>query len=390
MQREENKMDLHRNATRASERPHAATYGVVLAVWVGAVCLAGCGDSMRKPTPEELAAFEAAGSIAPTVDMERIRRAQLTTGPYRVISGDVLEFTMPALLQAVTAAKVQAAQAQTRADLPYVTRVGTRGTITLPAIGELKVADHSLAEIEEMVIEAYHPYVVLRPSVFIRVPEYATAKVYITGAVKKPGVYTLRADQMTLVSLLTEAEGIADTGASLVRIVRSSEEQTPSPEATAGASPSKGVGQDIVLPVVGMNIPFRDVALEEGDTVIVEQGQVPLFSVLGLVRNPGNFPYPPSAKYNLAQAIAFAGGLDRVTDPRYATIYRLTAQGTVVGVPIRLIRHDELTERLSTWIRPGDVVAVEQTPRTRMNAAIASLIRVNLGVYVTGNDLWGD
>jgi polysaccharide export outer membrane protein len=384
-------MNLRRNATRFPERPRAATYGVMLAAWAGAVCLAGCGDSMRTPTPEELAAFEAAGSIAPTVDMERIRRAQLNTGPYRVISGDVLEFTMPALLQAVTAAKVQAAQAQTRADLPYVTRVGTRGTITLPAIGELKVVDHSLAEIEEMVIEAYHPYVVLRPSVFIRVPEYATAKVYITGAVTKPGVYTLRADQMTLVSLLTEAGGIAETGASLVRIVRSSESPNPPVDsAAAGASPAQGEGRDIVLPVVGMNIPFSDVALEEGDTVIVEQGQVPLFSVLGLVRNPGNFPYPPSAKYNITQAIAFAGGLDRVTDPRYVTVYRLTANGTIVRVPFRLVKNDAFTEALGTPIRPGDVVDVEQTPRTRMNAAIANLIRFNFGVYVTGRDLWGD
>ncbi len=383
-------MNLSRKAICSQERPRAATYGVAFAAWVGVVCLTGCSDEMRRPTPAQLEAFEAAGSVAPTVDMERIRRAKLSTGPYRVIAGDVLEFTMPALLQAVTAAKVQAAQTQTRADQPYLVRVGSQGTITLPAIGELKVADHTLAEIEEMVIEAYRPYVVLRPSVFIRVPEYATWKVYVTGAVKKPGVYTLRADQMTLVSLLTVAEGIADTGASLVRIVRSSEASTPpavvTPIATGSAPSAEAEGRAIMLPVVGMNIPFRDVALEEGDTVVVEQGQVPLFSVQGLVRTPGNFPYPPSAKYNIAQAIGFAGGLDRVGDAHYVTVYRLTADGTVVRVPFRLVKSDEFTEALSIPIRPGDVVAVEQTLRTRLNYAIQNLVRFNAGFYFNADD----
>ncbi len=381
-------MNLSSKATRSPERPRAAANGAVLAALM--VGLAGCMEEMRRPTSAQLEAFETAGSVAPTVDMERIRRAKLSTGPYRVIAGDVLEFTMPALLQAVTAAKVQAAQAQTRADQPYIVRVGSRGTITLPAIGELKVVDHTLAEIEEMVIEAYRPYVVLRPSVFIRVPEYATSKVYVTGAVKKPGVYTLRADQMTLVSLLTVAEGIADTGASLVRIARSSEAQSPpaevTPIATGGTPPTEGEGRAIMLPVVGMNIPFRDVALEEGDTVVVEQGQVPLFSVQGLVQRPGNFPYPPSAKYNIAQAIGFAGGLDRVGDAHYVTVYRLTADGAVVRVPFRLVKSDKFTDALGIPIRPGDVVLVEQTLRTRLNYAIQSLVRINAGLYFNSDD----
>jgi protein involved in polysaccharide export with SLBB domain len=384
-------MDRGRSVMLFREEGSVRRWGV-LGAMVMAAGLAGCADNVREPTSEQLAAFRAAGSITPTVDMERIRKAKLSTGPYRVICGDVLEFTMPALLQAVTTAKVQAAQTQTRTDQPYLARICTRGTITLPAVGELSVAGHSLAEIEEMVMAAYRPYVVLQPSVFIRVPEYMTSKVYITGAVKKPGVYTLRADQMTLVSLLTVAEGIAETGASLVRIVRSSEDSPASADtSTENSSPSGAAGggeRGLVLPVVGMNIPFHDVALEEGDTVVVEQGQVPLFSVLGLVRTPGNFPYPPNAKYNITQAIAFAGGLDPITDPHYATVYRMTPEGTVVRVPFRLIQHSQFTEALGTLIRPGDVVAVEHTLRTRMNAAIANLVRINLGLYLTGNDLW--
>ena len=335
------------------------------------------------PTEEELRAFEQAGSIAPTVDMGRIQKAKLKTGPYRVVPGDVLEFTMPALLQAVTAAEVQAAQGSSQANHPYLCRVRDGGAIVLPAVGQMKVAGLALAQIEEQVTDAYAEYSVLRPSVFVRVSEHKTSKVYITGAVAEPGVYTLQADQMTLSYLLTEAGGISEAGAAVVRIVRSEGEQS---EKEAGQAAEK----PILLPVVNTNIPFRDIALEEGDTAVVEPVQMPLFSVLGLVSKPGNFPYPPNAEYNLTQAIAYAGGLDPVAEPRYVTIYRLKDDNSIARVPFRLIEDGEFTDAMATPIRPGDVVAIEHTARTRTNTAINNLVRINTGLYVRGEDLWGD
>jgi hypothetical protein len=159
-----------------------------------------------------------------------------------------------------------------------------------------------------------------------------------------------------------------------------------SPFATAKAAPPRP--EAVVLPVYGLNVPFTNVALREGDTVVVERLKVPMFSVVGLVRSPGNFPYPPDTQFNLMQAVAFAGGLDPVANPRYATIYRLTTDGAIVRVPFKLIEDGELTEALMTPIKPGDVVAIEHTPRTRRNTIINNLIRINTGVYLTGSDLW--
>lgn len=341
--------------------------------------LIGCSDQVRMPSEAELIAFEEAGSITPTVDMDRIQKAKLKTGPYRMVPGDVLEFTMPALLQAVTAAEVQAAQAREEANYPYRCRVRNGGTITLPGIGRMHVSGLSLAEIEEQVTEAYQSYVTLEPSVFVRIAEYKTAKVYIAGAVEVPGVYSLQADQMTLSYLLTEAGGISEAGAAVVRIIRSKDQ---------GNGDMASNGKPILLPVANTNIPFEDMALEEGDTVVVEQIQMPLFSVLGLVSKPGNFPYPPNAEYNVTQAIAFAGGLDAISEPRYVTIYRLAGDGSVARVPFELIRDGEFTEVLGTPIRPGDVVAIEHTPRTRANATIHNLVRINTGFYIYGRDVW--
>ncbi len=147
--------------------------------WWWAVCVAlpafllcGCADRVRLPTQDQLIAFEQAASVEPTVDMARIRQARIHTGPYRVVRGDVLEFTMPALLGAVTAAQTRSAQGQRDRDEPYICRVSDAASITLPAIGEMTgIAGLTLAENEERVVEAYDQHVVLRPSVFVRVLE---------------------------------------------------------------------------------------------------------------------------------------------------------------------------------------------------------------------------
>ena len=135
----------------------------------------------------------------------------------------------------------------------------------------------------------------------------------------------------------------------------------------------------------GLNIPFADVALSAGDTVVVEPLRMSFFTVIGLVNKPGNFPYPPDEQYNLMQAIAFAGGLDQVTDPRFAAIYRLKEDGSIVRTAFQIIRAEnvsQLTDALNVAIKPGDIVAVENTPRTRTNAFLQRIFNINVGAYV--------
>jgi protein involved in polysaccharide export with SLBB domain len=491
--------------------------------------------------------------------MDRLVKAKIARGSYRVVPGEVLELTMPTILQIVTASE-PAYSDRIAPIAPYVCRVSETGTITLPVVGEIKAAGKTLAEIESAVINAYYPkYAVTRPSVFARVLEYKTAKVSITGAVQKPGIYSLRSDQMSLVSLVMEAGGIVDEGAALIRInhtdetmpaetieaepdepteekiketmketlgeiieqaiERSSESnETKAPSTTiypesklvdvqlsfTPRTPSSTVGrltikygetvllveyldvaskiqrqalleklaqkrvpvstiqierrlcalaerlkpgscardikaeqnaraevnvhnlkqtaasdqaldklkgmlekleqekikeraatipnqnkqiEPIILPVKGLNIPFADVAVNEGDSVVVERLQMPLFSVIGLVEKPGNFPYPPDVQYNLMQAIAFAGGLDRDLEPRYATVYRLKADGTIASAPFEIIdvkNISHLTEALNVPIKPGDIVAVEHTPRTRTNLLLQKIFSnyIHVGAYI--------
>jgi len=139
--------------------------------------------------------------------------------------------------------------------------------------------------------------------------------------------------------------------------------------------------ESLVLPVKGFNIPFADVALQDGDSVIVERLQPPLFTVIDLVNSPGNFPYPPDVQYTLMQAIGFAGGLNPVAEPRYATIYRLKRDGTCVSATFPIKGKSKLADASNTLIKPGDIIAIEHTPRTRTALFFDRTFRISIGTY---------
>jgi protein involved in polysaccharide export with SLBB domain len=149
----------------------------------------------------------------------------------------------------------------------------------------------------------------------------------------------------------------------------------------AGSATLSRESETFVLPIKGLNTPFADVALQQGDTVVVERLGQPMFTVFGLVEKPGNFPYPPDVQYNLMQAIAFAGGLDRDVEPRYASIYRLKRNGQSAHVTLAVTDGTKLVESSNVIIRPGDIIVVEQTPKTRTKQFLDKTFRANIGIY---------
>lgn len=132
-----------------------------------------------------------------------------------------------------------------------ICRISQAGTITLPIIGQVYVTGKTLSQIESIVAMAYYPiYARTYPTVLVTLRQASSHNVSIVGAVARPGVYELRSDQMSLLSLLMEAGGIVQSGAMCIRIVKAEAD-----------SKSK----TIVLPIKGLNIPFSDVALQDGN-----------------------------------------------------------------------------------------------------------------------------
>jgi len=103
-----------------------------------------------------------------------------------------------------------------------------------------------------------------------------------------------------------------------------------------------------------------------------------VFTVMGLVNRPDTYPYPPDVQYNLTEALGFAGGLNMVADPRHVTIYRQDANGEIVSA-IFGVGAKSRADAYDVMIKPGDVICVDHTLRTRTNEFLAGLFHIGVG-----------
>lgn len=297
-----------------------------------------------QPTAADLQAFEAAGPSDVMVDPLQLEGMRVA-GPYRVGAGDLLKLELPA------EAGNDVPEASSRLEVRC--RVQPDGTVLLPQVGDLEVAGRTTGEIEDAVARAYDTAERLgeRPNVVVTVEEYATVSVAVIGAVSLPGYHDLRSDHRSVVGALMAAGGIkAERGAARIRVLSKDE---------AGQTVERELG------VQSGDIPLADVALVGGETVVVEPPTERQFTVIGLVAKSGIFEYPVPRIYNLMQALAVAGGVDPNAAPRYATIYRVNAEGAVIAATFK-IDGTSLMNASNVRIKDGDVIAVEHTPGSWM------------------------
>ena len=294
------------------------------------------------PTPEELAEFNAAGPKAEEFDTDQLVAMHLG-GPYKLVSGDLVKLTLPPNVFPDWEGEGDSTPRELKS------RVDAEGKVRLPKLGEFPMGGLTVAEVEDGIANAYAApeYLKERPNVVCTVEDYRTVPVTVWGAVNSPGIHPLRSDRLSVLGALMAAGGIhADRGSSSIRILRPSE---------GGED-----GEAEVVPVRATDIPLRDIALTGGETIVVEPMLDRKFTVVGLVKKVGSFPYPEHEQYNLLQAIATAGGVDEIAAPRWATIYRKKEDGEVIAVTFR-IDGLELVHGSNVVVKDGDVIAIEHT-----------------------------
>ena len=468
------------NFAKNKSRQSVAVVVCVFVFVVFAVLLTGCSEPFDLSTEEELAAFKAAGPIQPEIDVNRLLSAKQKPIKYHICQEDLLEILMPSAL-------IRTAMADNRptAELTYrhLSRVDASGMVTLPIVGSIKAEGLTLSELEASIGHSYYPkYTTEKPSIVIRVAEFDTLRVTVTGAVNSPGLYEMPRDKMTLVSAIMAAGGIVETGAGAIRVHYPHEEEaTESHSAEPVESLSKdnikltfqqrtetGLGalmikkddrllyaedldvtdedqrretvtrvskshpeipvefvlyklcelaevikpgsgkldslkndeynrmlesletdlqvehyttnnKPLYLPVKGLNIPFSDIALRNGAQIEVEAYDPEVFFVIGLVAKPVVVPYPKNTTYNLTQALAFSGGIDPIADPHYVRVYREDENGRVVDATFEMHKGRFLSNS-DMLIKPGDVISVESTARTRRNQVLAEMLQLRFGI----------
>ena len=164
--------------------------------------------------------------------------------------------------------------------------------------------------------------------------------VFVLGEVMRAGSFSLD-KEISVLEAITLAGGFSEkASASGVKILRrnvTGGQETLSVD-LSGSAKSKD----------------RDIALREGDTVVVPKGN--MFFVFGEVRNPGGYFLDKAA--TVLEAITVAGGFTPFAQPSTTRIVRTTSQGEQI-IPVNMndvIRRGKRDKAIE--LRENDVVIV--------------------------------
>lgn len=221
-----------------------------------------------------------APAAAPTVSPSPAAPAA-ESEDYRVGVGDVLEVTVFG-----------------NDDLSRATTVQTNGALTLPLLGEVVVAELTVAEIKRKLTALLARDYLVNPQVEVKVREYQSRFVTVLGEVNAPGRKPLRG-RTRLIDVLVDAGGFTPRASGEIVLTRAE-------GAFAGGGRSLRLRLSSAAPSdqdrVALELPLR-----HGDIVTA----APKFyvTVEGEVQRPGR--YLLEADLTVSGAISSAGGLTR-------------------------------------------------------------------------------
>ena len=188
-------------------------------------------------------------------------------------------------------------------------RANQQGSISIPLIGELKVAGLTVSQLEKELVKRFEKYI-YNPQVGVIITEYRQ-RASVIGAVQKPGVFELTGPK-TVLDLVAMAGGITERAGTQLHLYR----QGPNGR------------ESYIIDLAGLanssrNLDPKDVQLismpvQAGDVINVPAAGT--FFVDGAVKKPG--PYPLGQRLSLTQALATAGGIDTEISSSDVQIFR--------------------------------------------------------------------
>jgi polysaccharide export outer membrane protein len=208
-------------------------------------------------------------------------------------------------------------------DLTTEARVTEKGTITMPLIGEVKVAGLSATEAGKAIAGELKSGKFLRnPQVNVAVTTVRSRQVNVLGMVARPGRYPLDDTSSQLADVIAAAGGIAAEGSEYVTLIRDGKSQK--------------------VPVIA-----KGIYLKNGDTIHVDRA--PVFYIYGEVTRAGAYRLEPNM--TVMQAIAAGGGITPRGSDRRLKLRRADGKGQVV----------ETDASLRDAVKADDVIYVRES-----------------------------
>ena len=240
-------------------------------------------------------------------------------------------------------------------------RVQADGTITYAYAPKVPAAGKTVAEVREELVKRLSR-VIEDPQIDVKVVGFRSQKAYVTGEVKKPGVYPVTETPLTLIDALNQAGGLnerADWKA--VTFTRGNKTEV----IRLDDFYSKG---DI----------SQNRLLQHGDIVHVTRNDQRNVYVLGDVKRAGTVEVNRYG-LNLAEALSEVGGIDeRSADANGIFVLRkrdLEKDGVIADVyqlHAKNVAALVLAEQFE--LDPQDIVYVTSAPLARWNKVISLLL----------------
>jgi polysaccharide export outer membrane protein len=346
----------------------------------------GCATAEHLYTAEQLPQeLQASRWQAPcTIDLASC--AVETVAP-KFDSGDEVEVLVASGLASSDIAKIR-------------TTIGRDGTVELPLLGKIPVAGVTSDSSKAAVVQACHQQGVAQPPlVQVSMVQPRQHRITVTGAVQKPGVYTLPRQSSNLVSALAAAGGLLrEAGTTITIHSRNNPDSVPAggdfPSGMVAPAPgSTGTGS--VQPATLNQLPgpppdHREVHLTagsidlgqqelvDGDVVSVERRDPPGVVVTGMVQKPGRYDFPIGSEFRILDAVAIAHGATYKIIDTVLVCREVPGQNKRVLIQVSL-REASRKQSENILLQPGDIVLIEGSMKVMLQDSWDFVSQVLLG-----------
>ncbi|MGH7828663.1 MAG: polysaccharide biosynthesis/export family protein [Candidatus Binatia bacterium] len=274
---------------------------------------------------------------------------------YRIGPGDVLEISVPGM-------------EELKASL---VRVSNEGTLSLPFVGVMQVGGSTEQEIKQEISQRLEKSYMHKPQLSVHVKEYHARQVAITGAVAKPGLYSLTKGVETLLDAISLAGGMTTEAAPRILFIAAEFIKDPKGKDIVSSVPTEPAAVNSLLQradpiVIDLNRLAREgnqvylaLPIRHGDVITIPSSGDVL--VDGWVEKPGSYKITPGL--TLLGALAAAGGSAFAADGSAVTLMRTTSNGEklFLSADLEKIKRGEESD---IPVQEGDVIEVpSSSPR---------------------------
>ena len=267
-------------------------------------------------------------------------------------------------------------------DEPDLTRSGMRvardGTISFPLLGRVKVDGLTTSQIEEHIADRLaQAQFLLDAQVTVLIDQYGSKKYQVLGEIRRPGSYSLKAEERLLDAISTAGGVNPETAGKELIIVRTIKQQKaavdnethPAEADIWGRSPSfigNGSGSQSTKIVITIELErllrgndmFSNLALHDNDVVYLPKAD--FFNIMGQVKKPGSYKFTQK-DLTLVGAIGNAGGFTNIAARKKTRIIRVE-NGIEKIITVNVDAITSAGRKIQDIrIKPDDIIIVPQS-----------------------------